>query len=156
MKYESNVKTVNAPQATVYARLSDLNNLSVVRQRMDDPAFQQQLSQQLPADKIDDIRSRLETMQFDADSVSMQVPPIGQIAIQIVEREPMKCIKFHSTNSPIGFNLWIQILPLTDQTSKMRLTVDADINPFMRMMVEKPLKEGIEKLADMLANLPYE
>lgn len=156
MKTESNVKTVMAPQDVVYARLSDLTNVSKVRERLDDPEFQQQLSQQMPdGHKIDEIRERLDSMQFDADSVSMDVPPIGNVAIRIIEREPEKCIKFESVNSPIHFYLWIQLLPLTDTSSKMRLTVDADVNPFMRMMVEKPLKEGVEKLADMLASLPY-
>lgn len=37
----------------------------------------------------------------------------------------------------------------------MKLTVCADLNPFIKGMVEKPLKEGVEKLADMLAMIPY-
>lgn len=156
MKTESNVKTVMASQHVVYARMSDLNNVGKVRERFDDPDFQQQLSQQVPDDqKIEEIRERLDSMQFDADSVSMDVPPIGNVAIRIIEREPEKCIKFESINSPIHFYMWVQLLPLTDTTSRMRLTVDADVNPFMRMMVEKPLREGVEKLADMLASLPY-
>lgn len=156
MKTESNVKTVMASQHVVYARMSDLNNVGKVRERFDDPDFQQQLSQQVPDDqKIEEIRERLDSMQFDADSVSMDVPPIGNVAIRIIEREPEKCIKFESINSPIHFYMWVQLLPLTDTTSRMRLTVEADVNPFMRMMVEKPLREGVEKLADMLASLPY-
>ena len=30
-----------------------------------------------------------------------------------------------------------------------------DLNPFIKGMVAKPLKEGVEKLADMLAMIPY-
>jgi hypothetical protein len=37
----------------------------------------------------------------------------------------------------------------------MKLTVDADLNFFMKQMLDKPLKNGIEKMADMLAMIPY-
>lgn len=156
MKYESNIKTVGYPQASVYAKLSDLSNLSVIKERMKDPIMQQKIREQIPGDKMESVEKYLDSMQVSPDSVSIEVVPIGNLAIRIVEREEPKCVKFQSTNSPIGFKLWIQVLPQTDTTSKMKVTVDADINPFMKMMVEKPLKEGIEKLAEMLSNLPYE
>ena len=38
----------------------------------------------------------------------------------------------------------------------MKLTIDADVNPFIKAMVSKPLKEGIERMADVLAAIPYE
>jgi hypothetical protein len=37
----------------------------------------------------------------------------------------------------------------------MKLTIRVDINPFMKAMVQKPLQEGIEKMADMLAMIQY-
>jgi hypothetical protein len=37
----------------------------------------------------------------------------------------------------------------------MRLTLKADLNPMLKMMLGKKLEQGIEKFADMLAMLPY-
>ena len=37
----------------------------------------------------------------------------------------------------------------------MRVTIGAEVNMFMKAMVSKPLKEGVDKLADMLAMIPY-
>ena len=37
----------------------------------------------------------------------------------------------------------------------MKLTIRAELNMFIKAMVSKPLKEGVEKLADMLAMIPY-
>lgn len=37
----------------------------------------------------------------------------------------------------------------------MKVTIRAEVNMFMKAMVSKPLQEGVEKLADMLAMLPY-
>ena len=76
--------------------------------------------------------------------------------MRIVERDEPTTIKFASENSPMSFNFWIQILPVSDTASKMKLTIDADIPFFAKGMVSGPLKEGIEKIAEALATIPYE
>jgi mannitol-specific phosphotransferase system IIBC component len=53
------------------------------------------------------------------------------------------------------FNLWIQVLPVSDMTSKMRVTVKADIPFMLKGMVSGPLQDGVEKIADALAQVPY-
>lgn len=134
-KFESGIKNIQASQEAVYQKLSDLNNLEKVKER-------------LPEDKIKDLT-------FDADSMTMEVNPVGKITLQIVEKEPCKCIKFETAASPFPFNLWIQILPVTAGECKMKLTIGMDINPFMKAMVQKTLQEGLEKMADMLSLIPY-
>ena len=67
----------------------------------------------------------------------------------------MKCIKFEGDKSPVPMNLWIQMLPVSDDQSKMKVTIRAEVNMFMKAMVSKPLQEGVEKLADMLSAIPY-
>ena len=75
--------------------------------------------------------------------------------MQIVEKEPCKCIKFGTVTSPLPFNLWIQLLPVADNECKVKLTIGMELNPFMKAMVQKPLQEGVEKIADALALIPY-
>ena len=134
-KFESSVREIKSPQQKVYDALSNLQNLEKIRDR-------------LPEDKIQDFT-------FDNDSVSVSVPPVGSIALQIIEREEPKTIKFESVNSPIAFNLWIQLLPLTEETCKMKLTIKAELNPFIKGMVAKPLQEGLEKMADVIQMIQY-
>jgi carbon monoxide dehydrogenase subunit G len=57
--------------------------------------------------------------------------------------------------SPVPFNLWIQVLPVDEQNSKMKLTLKAELNPFIKSMVEKPLQDGLEKIADALSKVHY-
>lgn len=136
IKFESPIKVISAPQERVYEKLSDLSNLEKVRER-------------LPEDKM-------KNLSFDTDSLSVEVAPIGQIVLQIVEKEPCKCIKFAATTSPIPFNLWIQILSVSQTECKIKLTVGMDgLNPFMKVMVQKPLQEGLEKLVEMLSMIQY-
>lgn len=151
-KYESSVKQLNYPVDSVYAKVSDLNNLSIIKERINDPLIQQQI----PADKLDQVRDAIDKLEFTADSVTCQAGGmVGTIAVEIVEREENKCVKFSSTSSPVSFKFWVQVLPTSETTSKMKLTLDADLNFFMKQMLNKPLSEGIEKMADMLAMIPY-
>ena len=154
-KYESQIKQVAAAQDTIFAKLSDLNNLASMKEKINDPATRERIKGHIPEEKLDEVQKHLESLQFDTDTVSMNVPPVGKMAIKIIEREPAKCIKFESVQSPIGFNLWIQVLPVTNDSSKMKLTIEANVNPFLKAMIDKPLREGVDKLADMLAMIPY-
>lgn len=156
MKHESEVKLIGYPQETVYAKIADLNNLAVVKERFNDPEVQAKMAGNIPSDKVEQVKKTLETMQVSTDSVSVEVNPVGRLAIQIIERDEPKCIKFGSVMSPVKFNLWVQLLPVTTETCKMRITVDADIPVFLVGMIGKPFKDGIERIADMLASLPYE
>lgn len=154
-QFESSIKIINYSQECVFGKLSDLNNLSVIQERMEDPAFRSAIKTQVPEDKMEQIAERVREMKFDMDSVSCNVSPLGEVSLRIIDRDLPKCIKFETVNSPIPLNLWIQLLPVSETQCKMKLTVRADLNPFIKAMVSKPLKEGVEKLADMLAMIPY-
>ena len=132
--FESSVRQIPHSQQAVYNMLSDLSNIDRVKDR-------------IPADKLNDLT-------FDADSMSISTP-MGAVKLKIVDREEPKCIKFETEQSPLPFNFWIQILPVTDTTCKMKLPIKAELNPFIKGMVSKPLQEGIEKIADALQMINY-
>lgn len=134
-KFESEIKIIAAPQEKVYGRLSDLNNLSLVESY-------------IPKDKI-------KSLTYDTDSVTVEVSPVGKVTLNIVDREPLKTIKFGSVQSPLEFNFWIQLLPVSDSSCKMKLTAKVELNMLTRGMLKKPIQEGIDKIAEMLSGLPY-
>jgi carbon monoxide dehydrogenase subunit G len=134
-KFESSVKVVPYPQQAVYDNISDLTNLEKVRDRV-------------PEDKVKDF-------SFDQDTVSINVAPVGELKLRICDREEPKCVKFETVQSPVPFNVWVQVLPVDENSSKMKVTVKAELNPFIKSMVEKPLQEGVEKIADALAMVHY-
>ena len=134
-KFESSIKQIPYAVEDVYRNISDLSNLERVRDRV-------------PQDKLQDF-------EFDSDSVQVSVAPVGTIKLRIIEREENKCVKFETEQSPIPFNLWIQVLPVTETTSKMKVTVKADIPFMLKGMVSGPLEDGVEKIADALSQIPY-
>ena len=147
-KFESSIKQPPHSQQSVYRMLNDLNNVQRLKDR-----FPEGSTGNADMDKVKD---KLQSLSFDHDSLSVSVDPVGQISMRIIERDEPKTIKFESDNSPLSFNFWIQILPVTETSSKMKLTIDADIPFFAKGMVSKPLQEGIEKIADALAMIPFE
>lgn len=155
MKFESNIKELQYSQERVYGKLSDMNNLSGLVEKLQDPAVKEKLKEQMTEEKLQSVQGYLDSMKLDSDSVSINVSPIGELGFRIVEKEPNKCVKFASTNSPVGLKMWIQVVPTSETSSKLKLTVDADVNPFLAAMVSKPLKDGVEKMADVLALMPY-
>jgi Polyketide cyclase / dehydrase and lipid transport. len=134
-KFESSVKVVPYSQQAVYDNISDLRNLEKVRDRV-------------PEDKVNDFT-------FDQDTVSLNVAPVGELKLRICEREEPKCVKFETVQSPVPFNVWIQVLPVDEVNAKMKVTLKAELNPFIKGMVEKPLQDGVEKIADALAQIQY-
>ena len=73
-RFESSVKQVPYRQQSVFDMLSDLSNAERVKHLVND--------------------DQLQNMSFDNDHISVNVPPIGKIALRIVEREDPKCVKY--------------------------------------------------------------
>lgn len=135
-KFESSVRHIQYSQQSVYNMLSDLGNI-------------ERISDRIPKDK-------LEGFRFDRDSIAIKAAPVGEITLRVIEREEPKCIKFETEQSPVPFNLWIQIVAVDETTCKIKVTVKADLNPFIKGMVSKPLQEALEKIADTLEIIRYE
>jgi hypothetical protein len=156
-KYESEVKQIHYPQVNVFMKLADLRNLQVFKDRVNDPLFVDNLraSGQIPEDKLQQIREMAQKLEFTADTVTIPGTPLGNVVLAIVERDEPKCLKFEVQGIPLSANLWIQLLPTSATDCKMKCTVGADLNFLMKQMAKKPLQEGVEKLAEMLAMIPY-
>ncbi len=136
--FESNITVIPAPIEVVYATLSDLNKIGALRDL-------------IPADKA----AQIKDMQFDADTCRLTVDPVGELTFRIILREPPKTIKFAAENSPLPLNLWIQLLPVDEHTTKTRITVKAEVNAFLKPMISRPMKEAIDRMAMALTVIPY-
>ena len=144
-KFESNVKQIPYSVESVYNILSDLSNLERLRGKV-------------PSEKIAEASGgKISGFDFtaDTDNLACNISPVGEVKLHVVERDPLKCIKLEATDSMLPFTLWIQVLPTSESSSKMRLTITTELNFMVKKMVEKPLKEGLEKIADVLSRIPY-
>lgn len=130
-QYESKQKQIFKPQAQLYALVADLTNLAAMKEH-------------IPADKVKDL-------EFTSDTISATVDPIGKVVFRIIEREPCKTVKFGADNIPMQFNMWIQFVGVSENDTRMKITVRADIPFMLKPMIGNKLEKGVEQMADMLA-----
>lgn len=135
--YESDIKTISSSEEQVFNQLSDLNNLKKL--------------QNINLGENSQYADKLKDMEFDADSVRFSVDGFGKVGMRIIEREPFSTIKFQSENVPVNANIWIQLKQVSENETKMKLTLKAEIPMMIKMMVDKKLQEGINMIADAIA-----
>ena len=144
-KYISDVKLIDHNQQIVFEHLANFENLAEYL----NSGLIEKITKQVPQVKITDFES-------DRDSCKFNITGMGVAKIRIVNREPFKTIKVESSGGlPLSFTFWVQLLPVTPQQTKMRLTLHADMNMMIKMMAGNRLQEGINQLAETLSKLPY-
>lgn len=153
MKEASSVKHINAPVERVYSTLANLENLRPLLERARaDENTKERLREAGQENVLDSLRG----VTLTNDSIEIPASMVGSVSMRIVEREENKCVKFQTEKSPIAATMWIQVLPETDDTCKLKLTVDADIPIMLKPMVGSKLKDGVERVADAIALIKYE
>lgn len=135
-EFISEIKCVPHSDIDIFRALSDMSKLELVK------------------DKIPE--TKIKSFEFDKDSCSFRVEPIGFVRFDIVERQPNKLIKLQSENLPFESTLWIQLAPKDEKETKMKITVRSDVSPLIKSMISKPMQEAVDKVADALARLPYD
>lgn len=152
---------VLAPVERVYDRLSDLTSLQVLKDRIDDPTFEAIINSQVPADKrptpeqMEKLRNNVRNLQLTEDSASGHIGPLGDVTLRIVERAEPKMVKMELEGAPIQVTLWVQMLPSDETTSRLKVTLGAELNFFIRKMIESKFEKVPEGLAQFLSQIPY-
>ena len=134
--YESDVKTISSSGEVVFNILSNLTNFSNLQNM--NPDAQGKMSEML------------KDVEFDADSCRFSVEGIGRVGFRITEREPFKTIKLEAENSPIAVNGWVQLVEVSENDTRLKLTLKAEMPMMIKMMADGKLKKGINTIADAL------
>jgi len=144
-KYISQVKYIDHNQQVVFNHLSNFENLSEYL----NSGLIEKITKQIPQVKITDFES-------DRDSCKFNITGLGVARIEIVHRDPFKTIKVQNSGGlPLSFIFWIQLLPVDNFKTKIRLTMHSEMNAMIKMMAGNRLEEGLNQLAETLAKLPY-
>lgn len=136
IEFSSDLKTIPHTDRDIFRVLSDLRNLDLIEKM-------------IPDDKIKDFI-------FDKDSVSFCVDAIGKVSFSVIERQPDNFIRFKSEKLPFDVFMEIQLQLKSDNETELMMFVKSDLNPFMKSIVEKPMREAVDRIADALKQLPYD
>jgi carbon monoxide dehydrogenase subunit G len=126
LKINTGYKPVNADPARVFAFLADMNNLEKL----------------MPEQVIN--------WKSDTDTCTYTIKGMADIGMQITDRNPDSSVSMSSFGKvPFNFTLVIRIRPVA-ALSEAGLEFEGDVNPFLKMMVEKPLGNFFNMLVDNL------
>jgi carbon monoxide dehydrogenase subunit G len=126
-RIESKQVDIAKPAAQVYAFLQDMNN------------FQQLL----PQDRISEWKS-------DGASCSFKVQGAATIGLRLDGGTPNTVVRMVSSErSPFPFTLTVNLEERGENTHAGQV-FEADLNPFIKMMVESPLKHLFDHIADKM------
>ena len=134
--YESKQKQIRAEQGAIYDRISDLRNAKPYVDA-------------IPAE----MRKEVQDIEFTDDSVSFKAGMVGRVTMRIIDRTAPKMLKFGMEGIPVQANLWIQLVGVSENDTRMKVTVKADIPLMLQPMIGNKLEEGVERFADMLATV---
>lgn len=127
-KYESKQQQIRRPAAQVYAVLSDFRNFTPIIQ-----------------DKVDNWQATENSCSFKVKGITMRMA--------IIDKEPENFIKLTGEDgSPLDFTFWIQMKEVAPYDTRIRLVLHARLNMMMKMMVGSKLQEGIDMMAEQMAN----
>jgi len=132
-KIESRIGVIKSSEEKIYNFLSDFNNFKNL----------------VPEDRVKEWESTEDTCKFTVEGV-------GQVGLKIIEKEPHKLIKITSDETtPLSFNLWIQIKSVEENDSRIKITVEADVNPLMASMVKGPLQSFVDTLVEQAEKMEF-
>lgn len=135
-KYESKITSSRSSVSAIYQVMSNLSNIEKVRHL-------------IPEDKVKEMESSEDFVRFKVDGLGQKV------GIRIVDKEENNFIKFGIENIPLEGFFWIQLKAVAEDDTRIKLTVKADMPMMLKMMFEKKLQEGIDRAAEMLAEMPF-
>lgn len=122
--------TVQKSAAHLYQFLSDFNN------------FQQLMPEQVT------------NWQSTTEECSFTIAGMASLGMKIMEKTPNTLIKAGKHgNAPFDFTLSCTI-DGNDTSSDVQLIFDADLNPMLKMMAERPLTNFLNLLVNKLKNIP--
>jgi hypothetical protein len=123
---KSKAVIIGRSAADVYAYVSDLNNFLEL----------------LPKDRIQDFKS-------DGDNCSFKVSGLATIGLKKKEEAAPNKLLLESTEGPFSFTLDIRIEDQEEGVKAYQIA-EVDLNPMMKMMVEKPLTNLFDHISDRL------
>ncbi len=127
-EYISKQQQILRPAEQIYAAISRFDNLT--------PAL---------ADKVEAWQATEDRCSFKAKGFLVK--------LRMEERIPAKQVKIVGDEGgvPIDFTFWIQLQPVSENDTRMRLVLHAELNMMMKMMIGGKLQEALDKIAEGIA-----
>ena len=106
-----------------------------------------------PADYKDLMPDSLTSFESREDGFKFGLKGMPEVAIKIAELVENEKVVLKSASSSLDFSLTGLMKPLSETQTESQLLFEGNFNPFIKMMVEKPLQNFINNLTDKLEQI---
>ncbi|HCO67732.1 MAG TPA: polyketide cyclase [Dysgonomonas sp.] len=135
-EYISETKIIAYPQERVFSAFSDLRKIEQIKEHLSE-------------------ENKSINITYEKDSCIVDVSPVGNVRFVVTEREPDSRIKFEAEQLPFKLDLLVLLNSEKVEETSMQVIVNAELNPFLKPMVSRPLQDLLEKMASTLSSIPY-
>src|SRR6187402_2903173 len=92
---------------------------------------------------------QVEDFSTDGTTCKFTIKGMTTLGLSYASKTPnSEIVMAKNGKAPFDFNLVCKIIPgVSDSTSRLQLFLDADLNPFLKLMAEKPLTNFLNMLA---------
>lgn len=141
--YSSGDVTLNASATTVFDKLSNLENL-------------QSMLDKVPADRIpEDKRQMFENIKITSDTIEVPGGPMGNLVFRVTERVAPSLIRLQGEGIPIEMALVLRVKPLTDSSSQAGVDIDINLPAMLKPMVGGQIQKIANQFGDVLGAIPF-
>lgn len=99
-----------------------------------------------------EVRDKVGNVRFDADSITIEAAPVGEITLEVVERIAPTRVKLQAKSSPVPMNLLIELDPKSADSTAVVTSIDVDIPMFLRPMVGGKMQEAADKFGELIGS----
>jgi hypothetical protein len=134
VKIESKIGKSNQSEKEIFQFISDFDNFKDL----------------LPADRVRDWES-------SGDQCSFYVDPVGTTGLRFIEKKPNSLLKIASVPefSSYQFTIWIQLKKVTEQDTRMKITIEPHVSKLMLPMIKSPLKLFVDGLINRMEKFEF-
>ena len=134
VKIESKIGKAAYKDSEIYGFITNFNNFREL----------------LPAGKVSNWESTEEQCSF-------QVDPLGRTGLEIIEKTPCSLVKMTSLKSYSNhqFTIWIQLKLMDEKDTRVRITIEPQVNKMLIPMIKIPLKKFVDGLIDKIESFDF-
>lgn len=121
-------------------------NIDRIYSVVSNPEKIKELTAKVPAEAQD----KLKEMEFESDSITLNVGPVGKIKLAVTERVEPNKIVYTAQNSPVPMSMTLKLDKVDEGNTTLNGSLNLDIPVFLRPMVDGKIKDALAKVSERL------
>lgn len=134
-KYTSKPTVIDRPAAELVGKFADFR---VLQAKLDE----------LPAEQ----RAKVGDVTFTPDTICINTPQVGEIALKAVERTPDRVV-LAADKSPVPMKLEITFRPVSESSTELQGAIDVDLPMMLRPLIGPTLQKAADQFGNLFAQL---